>query len=130
MITDQNPLPDSNAPQTPEIEHHHRHTGRWVPGLILIVLGAVFLLNNLTGFEIQNWWALFFLLPAFGAFTRAWERYQQAGTVDRHVRQNLFGGLILTALAAVFLFNLNWVWFGPVLLILLGLTLLGNAFLP
>ena len=129
-MTDQNPLPNPNAPQTPEVESRRRHTGRWVPGLILIALGAVFLVNNLTGIEIKNWWALFILIPAFGAFARAWERYNQAGTLDRHARQSLLGGLILTALAAVFLFNLNWVWFGPVLLILLGLTLLGNELLP
>ena len=129
-MTDQNPLPDPIAPQTPDVQHHRRHTRRWVPGLILIVLGAAFLLNNLTGLELHNWWALFILIPAFGSFSRAWERYNQAGTLNRHARQSLLGGLIMTALAAVFLFNLNWVWFGPVLLILLGLTLLGNELLP
>ena len=129
-MTDQNPLPDPYASQTPEIEHHHRHTGRWVPGLILIALGAIFLVNNLTGFEIHNWWALFILIPAFSAFARGWERYRQAGTIDRHVRQSVLGGLILTALVAIFLFDLNWMWFGPVLLILFGLTLLGNELLP
>ena len=101
-----------------------------MPGLILIVLGLVFLLNNLSGFELHNWWALFILIPAFGAFRRAWERYNNAGLVDRDVRQALFSGLLLTALTAVFLFNLSWLLFGPVLLILLGLTLLGNEILP
>ena len=129
-MTDQNPLPDSFASQTPEMEYPHRHTGRWMPGVILIVLGAIFLINNLTGFEIHNWWALFILIPAFGAFARGWEHYKQAGAIDHHTRQNLLSGLILTALVAIFLFDLNWVWFGPVLLILVGLTLLGNALLP
>ena len=128
-MTDQNPLPDPNAPQFSEGEHRSR-SGRWVPGLILIALGGVFLVNNLTGFEIHNWWALFILIPAFGSFSRAWERYNQTGTLDRHARQALFGGLLLTGVTAIFLFNLNWMWFGPVLLILLGLTLLGNEFLP
>ena len=128
-MTDQNLNPDPNASQFPESEHR-RHTGQWVPGLILIVLGAVFLVNNLTGFEIQNWWALFILIPAFSAFSRAWRRFNQAGTLDRHARQSLLGGLIMTGVAVIFLFNLNWMWFGPVLLILLGLTLLGNEFLP
>lgn len=129
-MTDQNSLPDSNAPQPSEVEHRRSHSGRWVPGLILIGLGIIFLANNLTGIEIQNWWALFILIPAFGAFARAWERYKQAGMLDSQARGSVLGGLIMTTLAAVFLFNLNWVWFGPVLLILLGLTLLGNALLP
>ncbi len=128
-MTDQNLNPDPNVSQFPESEHR-RHSRRWVPGLILILLGVVFLVNNLTGFEIQNWWALFILIPAFSAFSRAWERFNQAGTLDRHARQSLLGGLIMTGVAAIFLFNLNWMWFGPVLLILLGLTLLGNEFLP
>ena len=37
---------------------------------------------------------------------------------------------MLTALTAVFLFSLSWTLFGPVLLILFGLTLLGNEFIP
>jgi hypothetical protein len=36
----------------------------WIVGLILIVLGTMFLMNNLGTFNIpiKNWWALFILL--------------------------------------------------------------------
>ena len=129
-MNDTNPLPNPDAPQVNMPEPRHRHTERWVPGLILILLGGIFLLNNMTGFELRNWWALFILIPAVGSFARAYDRYRQAGSVDKHARQALLGGVILTAVAAVFLFNLSWTLFGPVLLILFGLTLLGNEFLP
>jgi hypothetical protein len=127
-MTDQNPLPGPEAPRITEGEH--RHAGRWVPGLILIVLGAIFLLNNLANFQLNNWWALFILIPAVSSFVRAYDQYRRAGRLDRHARQSMFGGLLLTAVAAIFLFNLNWTLFGPILLILLGLTLLGNDLLP
>jgi hypothetical protein len=129
-MNDSNPLPNPEVPPTIEAERRHSHSGRWMPGLILIVLGAIFLLNNLTGFELHNWWALFILIPAVGSFGRAWSQYNRTGSLDRYGRQAVLGGLMISALAAVFLFNLSWMLFGPVLLILLGLTLLGNEFLP
>lgn len=108
-----------------------RHgTGRWVPGLILIGLGIVFLLNNLTGFELDNWWALFILILAFGSLARAWDLYQSGHGMDRHVRGALFGGALMICIAVVFLFDLSWMLFGPVLLILLGGALLASAMLP
>jgi len=129
-MNESNPLPNPETQEVNTPERRHRHTERWVPGLILIVMGAVFLVNNIAGFELRNWWAIFILIPAVGSFTRAYDQYKQAGTLDRHARQAIFGGVMLTAVAAVFLFNLSWTLFGPVILILLGLTLLGNEFLP
>ena len=121
---------DRAARREGRLERRVRHNYRWLWGGVLIVLGVELLLENM-GFTFpDNWWALFILIPAFGAFARAWERYKQAGMLDSQARGSVLGGLIMTTLAAVFLFNLNWVWFGPVLLILLGLTLLGNALLP
>ncbi|HMN62375.1 MAG TPA: hypothetical protein PJ988_18560 [Anaerolinea sp.] len=44
---------------------------RVVFGVILILLGGLFLLQQYTHFDFRNWWALFILIPAFGAFTSA-----------------------------------------------------------
>jgi hypothetical protein len=129
-MTDMNSFPTSDPQPAVAPERHHPHSGAWMPGLILIVLGGIFLLNNLTGFEVHNWWALFILIPAVGSFGRAWNQYQTTGSLHREARQAIFGGLLLTAIVAVFVFELSWLLFGPVLLILLGLTLLGNEFLP
>ena len=99
-------------------------------GAILIGLGILFLLNNLNVFYVENWWALFILLPAVGAFTTAWKTYRQDRRLSSPVRANLIGGTILTLVAAMFLFNLDWMIFGPILLILAGVGLAINALLP
>ena len=102
----------------------------WMGGAILIGLGILFLLNNLNVFYVENWWALFILLPAVGAFTTAWRIYRQDRLLSSPARANLIGGTILTLVAAMFLFNLDWMIFGPLLLILAGVGFAINALLP
>jgi len=107
-----------------------RSGGGWVGGAILILLGAVFLLQNMGALTLRNWWAIFILLPAAGAFARAWRSFQDAGgRLTAQVRSALIGGLVLTLVAAAFLFELNWGLIGPVLLILAGVVLLVNMIL-
>lgn len=107
-----------------------RSENSWVGGAILIGLGILFLLNNLDMFYLENWWALFILLPAVGAFATAWRTYRQDQHLSASARANLVGGTILTLVAAMFLFNLDWMIFGPLLLILAGVGLAINALLP
>ncbi|MFQ5419204.1 MAG: hypothetical protein ACE5EY_02460, partial [Anaerolineae bacterium] len=96
----------------------------WIPGAFLIGLGAIFLLNNLAGFHLYNWWALFIFIPAFSNFSRAWNKYQQHGRVTRGVRKTLTGGLILSLVASTFLFNWYWGYIWPSFLIIIGLGIL------
>jgi hypothetical protein len=102
----------------------------WVAGAVLILVGAVYLLQNLTGYTYANWWALFILIPAFGAFGSAWNSYQRDGRLTSGGRGALIGGFVLTIIAAAFLFNLDFgnVW--PLFLILIGLGILVSAMLP
>ena len=103
----------------------------WLGGAILIVLGLVFLFQNLGTFELENWWALFILIPAVGAYGAAWRSYQDSGgSLTSAARGSLFTGFVLTMVAAIFLFNLNWTILGPVLIILVGVGLLVNTILP
>ncbi len=105
------------------------HGGTWITGLILILLGVLFLLRN-TGINIplDNWWALFILIPAVGALSTAWRIYQNAGNqLTAPARGSLFVGLILLMITAMFLFNISWTLFGPVILILAGIGILINA---
>ena len=98
----------------------------WIVGLILIVLGTMFLMNNTGTFNIpiENWWALFILIPAVGSFDTALRAYRSAGDrLDRVARSSLLVGLVLTFVTVMFLFNLSWSFFGPVLLILAGIGL-------
>ena len=106
------------------------HGGRaWVPGLILIGIGAYFLLRNFTDFELHNWWALFILIPAFGSLGKFMSDYRRTGRIGGEARGALIGGLIMLFVAAIFLFGLNWGTVWPVFLIIAGLgALLSGLF--
>ena len=108
-----------------------QYGGTWVGGAILILLGVIFLLQNMGALTLNNWWALFILIPALGAFGAAWRAYQAAGGhLTAAARGSLIGGLILTMVTAIFLFELYWGILGPIIIILAGIGLLLNAFLP
>ena len=55
--------------------------GSWAAGVIVIVVGVVFLAKNPGWFgpdwAFDNWWALFILIPTFGSFGGAWRAYQR-----------------------------------------------------
>ncbi len=94
-------------------------------GLILIGLGIFFLARNFFGFAMfDNWWALFILIPAAGSFSRAWSQYRATGSWRGAAGRSLTGGLLITAIALNFLFDLDIGRYWPVLLIILGFSLL------
>jgi len=104
-----------------------QHGSSWGLGLVLILLGAVFLLNNLTDFHLQNWWALFILIPAFGALNDAWARYRHSRRITGGVRSSALLGLFLTTLSFFFLLDISLSLIWPVFLILLGINLLFSS---
>ena len=102
----------------------------WVAGLILILLGGAFLMQNvgMYKFPISNWWALFILIPAIGAFERALHFYREANNhVTSQVSGSALSGIVLTLVTFGFLFNIGWTYFGPALIILVGLGILFNS---
>ena len=107
-----------------------RQGGSWIVGGILILAGILIMLQNLISFQLNNWWALFILIPALGAFGNAWRAYQKNGHLSAPARASLISGIILTMVTAIFLLGLNWNVLGPVLLILAGTGLLINTVLP
>lgn len=143
---------DQNAnsvPNTPPPESHDWHAQRraerqarreahwqrrnqygWAGGAILILLGIVFLAQNMGIAVLENWWALFILIPAFWSFVAAWENYQKHGQLTRHGAWSLIVGVGLTLLSGFFLLDLNIGPYWPLLLILAGIVLLATAWLP
>lgn len=120
-------------PHSSRLEERRRSRGRepWMVGVILIFIGVIFLMQNFGGYYVNNWWALFILIPAFGSFSRAWQMMQSSdGQLTSSARSALIGGLVLTSVAAILLFNLDWIIFGPILLIVVGLAMLINAIMP
>lgn len=116
----------ATQPKTPRRRDTRlNQSSNWIGGAMLVGLGVLLLLRNLTDFHLDNWWALFILIPAAGAFDRAWRSYREAGGHWTTLAQrSLFGGVILTGIAAIFLFGLSWNILGPALLVLLGASLL------
>jgi O-antigen/teichoic acid export membrane protein len=105
--------------------------GALVAGFLLVIFGAIFLLQNYFSYTIplKNWGALFILIPAIVAFDRSYRIYRTAG--NRFTAAALGAavvGLILLAVTVVILFNLNWAIWGPVLAIVAGLGLLLGVF--
>ena len=129
-MTDQYPTNEPQpVPTSSPAERPHRGSPL-VPGIILIVLGLAFLLGNMgiLTFSLHNWWALFILIPAAAAFEKALRVYRSAGNRwTAPVRSSLYGGLMLTLVAVIFLAGLRWAIWGPILLILFGLSLAANA---
>jgi hypothetical protein len=102
------------------------HGGGWFLGVVLIILGIVFLLSNIFALPLHNWWALFLLIPAFSGLRGAWYKYQTAGQLNWMVWRSVLGGLFWIFLTVVFLINLSWGLLLPVLLILFGLGILAD----
>jgi hypothetical protein len=107
--------------------------GALVAGLLLVLLGVIFLLQN-SGYyfiSLKNWGALFILIPAVGAFDRAYRIYRYEGNqLTAPARAALIIGLVLLLITLIILFNLNWSIWGPALIILVGISLLFGSFFP
>ena len=143
---DPNPNPNTTPPtysdwrEQRHAEHmarrearRQRHAGRpygWFGGVVLILLGVIFLLQNMGINFIANWWAIFILIPAFLSYVAAWNIYQDHGRITRGAASSLTVGILLTILAFIFILNLTFGIYWPILLIVGGLLLVATAVFP
>ena len=104
------------------------HSGGLMPGLILILVGLIFLARNYLGFSLHNWWALFILIPAMNNLGAAWRHYQRSGEIGPHVRREAFWGVLLFMVSFAFLFDLDFGLLWPFFLILAGIGMLLGGF--
>jgi hypothetical protein len=122
----QPPYPPPPSPPTPPMHRHHGRGG-WVLAVVLIIIGIVFLIKNMGwvgDWSFNNWWALFILIPAVGSFGNAWSSYVSAGRrFDAAVGRSVMFGVLFVAITIIFLLQLNWDKFWPVILIIIGLGL-------
>lgn len=94
----------------------------WIVGGVMVVLGIIFLINNYsTNFQLQNWWAIFILIPALSNLGTAWKAYREDGYFSHRGRNALTWGLVTLTVAIIFLLGLEWGIVWPVLLIVIGL---------
>ncbi|MEI6509476.1 MAG: hypothetical protein WCO14_00855 [bacterium] len=99
----------------------------WIWGLGLLALGVVFLLQNLGIFTLNNWWAIFILIPAVGSFATMVSSIQERGRFTSAAGGSLIGGLMLTFVALIFFFNWDWGKVWPFFLIIIGVGALISA---
>lgn len=116
-----NELKQAEQPQTPNQRGRRQRDSNWIIGGVMVLLGVLFLIGNYTSFELQNWWALFILIPALGSLGSAWNAYRADGHLSQRVRSSLTWGMVVLAVALVFLLNLDWGVIWPIFLIIIGL---------
>ena len=121
MENDHRPLRENRSRKVKQ------HNGSTTGGLILIGIGTIFLLSQLTGFHFHNWWALFILIPAVSKLNEAWQSYRANGRLTEGSRGALVGGILLAMVATFFLFSLSWNLFWPLVLIMFGIGALLNG---
>lgn len=103
------------------------HAMRWriFPALAIIVIGLLFLANNL-GYDLAfldrgNGWAVIILLAAFAPLTHAYERYRASGRFDAEVMYSILSAAGVVLVGVLFLFRLDWGTWWPLFVILGGL---------
>ena len=110
------------APGSPSAWPSWSASGPLRTGLVLIVLGAMFLLQRTLGFGLDNWWAIFIAIPGAVALFEAYRAYERAGRrATAEVARLAMAGAVPLTVAAIFLFRFDWGTVWPVFLILAGL---------
>jgi drug/metabolite transporter (DMT)-like permease len=107
-----------------------RSGGSVIPALLVIAVGAIFLLDNLgihmAFFHRQNWWAWLILFGAIAPLSAAVQRYRTLGTVDGAVLHSLLNAAAVVTVALIFLLQLSWGQWWPVFVIYGGLCMLAR----
>lgn len=92
-----------------------------IMAVVLIAVGGLLLLNNVTGVRFDDWWVLFILIPLGGIAAKAWTEYQTTGRVGA---SPIIGGGFMLVFMASFIFDLDWGELWPIGLIIGGLAAL------
>jgi len=101
-----------------------------IVGAVLILLGVAFFLEQ-GGYitMTDNWWALFIYLAAVASFANVWRSYRALGTFGSQAGGSLVWGLVLTVVASIFFFQLEWDKWWPVILIAIGAGIVAGSML-
>ena len=106
----------------------YRYGDRVVPALLVIAVGALFLLDNFgfdfPFFNFHNWWAWFILFAAISPLSHAQRRYRRVGVFDGPVLHSVLSAAAIVMVALMFILELSWVRWWPIFVIYGGLCML------
>ena len=115
------PAPTSQSGDDNIRKRGDKPTTKWFVGVALIALGVIFLMENFGYVFSENWWALFIYLAAASAFVNMWREWRNAGWFDSKAGGSLTFGLVLTTVASIFILNLEWDTYWPLILVAVGI---------
>jgi drug/metabolite transporter (DMT)-like permease len=106
-------------------KHGDKEATSWVVGIVLILLGVAFLLEN-SGYLVLlgNWWALLIYLAALASFANAWRSYRTKGEFSATATGSLTWCLVFAVIATIFFFNLLWDQWWPAILVAIGVGII------
>lgn len=126
--------PTADQSQTRRAERRERLVSRygWIGpgmgGVILVLLGMIFLAQNF-GYPVpEKWWTIFLLIPAVGASFAAWNAFQRDNRLNGETIAALLGAVTLVAIAAALIFDFDWGMLWPLALIAVGGSILLRAY--
>ncbi|MCP4425251.1 MAG: hypothetical protein GY803_12215 [Chloroflexi bacterium] len=94
-------------------------------GAALLFIGLLFAAINLGGIgRLENWWGLFILLPAVLFLGLGWNARSGDGRFPFLARVSFGSGLIVFTVAAMFLLDLNWGRWWPLMITVPGMSLI------
>ncbi len=96
--------------------------------LILITFIGFFGLRAFHLINVQNWWAILLIIPAFSSFGNLLDEFSQKKPVSFSFVSALSGILFPTLIALLLLFNLDWLRYLPVFIIIAGIILFQSGF--
>lgn len=101
--------------------HGHGQGASLIVGVVLILLGVVFILERFGYIRLtNNWWAIFIYVAAIACFANAWRSYRASGFFGAQATGSLTWGLVLTVVGSIFIFNLLWDMWWPAILVAIG----------
>ncbi len=117
---------DTNRNQS--IRREWRSHNGWLAGVIVIVIGVLFLLHNfgirLVFFEYHNWWAIVILIFSLAPLSLAYRHYRETGKWDANMVYYLTSGAAILTVGLIFLLHLRWDRWWPLFLIYGGCWML------
>jgi hypothetical protein len=106
------------------VESKQTGISRW-GGLFLVLIGGALFVSRVLGIELENWWALFILMPALVMFGVGWMiPRRENGRFSFFSRLFFAAGLVVLVVAGMFLVNLDWSVWWPLMIVAPGAGLI------